>query len=140
MGNWGYWYPGETQYWISYIMFDGAFLEDEYNVLHIFRNSRFPWYNNYLRTISLTPEFEKIPLLSLILNQAFPFWLMLAAGTVSIYRKQTCLLVALSLILGYWGTLLLGPVTGVRYAFPLMLCVPLLFELFMYGTAGRVEN
>ena len=25
MGNWGYWYPGETQYWISYIMFDGAF-------------------------------------------------------------------------------------------------------------------
>ncbi len=42
-------------------MFDGAFLEDEYNVLHIFRNSRFPWYNNYLRTISLTPEFEKIP-------------------------------------------------------------------------------
>ena len=39
MGNWGYWYPGETQYWISYIMFDGAFLEDEYNVLHIFRNS-----------------------------------------------------------------------------------------------------
>ena len=140
MGNWGYWYPGETQYWISYIMFDGAFLEDEYNVLHIFRNSRFPWYNNYLRTISLTPEFEKIPLLSLILNQAFPFWLMLAAGTVSIYRKQTCLLVSLSLILGYWGTLLLGPVTGVRYAFPLMLCVPLLFELFMYGTAGRVEN
>ena len=114
-------------------------MEDEYNVLHIFRNSRFPWYNNYLRTISLTPEFEKIPLLSLILNQAFPFWLMLAAGTVSIYRKQTCLLVSFVADSGYWGRSLLGPVTGVRYAFPLMLCVPPLFELLCMGQRGELR-
>ncbi len=26
MGNWGYWYMGDSQYWISYILYDGALL------------------------------------------------------------------------------------------------------------------
>ena len=33
---------------------------------------------------------------------------------------------AMLLPLGYWGTLLLGPVIVVRYAFPLIVLVPLL--------------
>lgn len=131
MGNWGYWYPGRTQYWINYIAFDGNFMEEEYNVLNIFRNSRLPRYEAYLREICLTPEFEKIPVISVILNQAFPFWLMLFTGTILIYRKKYRLLTPLTLILGYWGTLLLGPVTSVRYAFPLMICVPLMAELLL---------
>lgn len=140
MGNWGYWYPGATQYWIDYIVFDGSFMEAEYNILHIFRNSRFPQYENYLRNISLTPEYEKIPLLALILNQAFPFWLMLVTGTALLYRRQAALLVPLSFIFGYFGTLLLGPVTCVRYALPLMVCVPLMTELLLYRTRERIEK
>lgn len=129
MGNWGYWYPEETQYWINYIVFDGAFMEEEYNVLHITRDSRFPEYEEFLRDISLTPAFEDIPVLSVILNQAFPFWLMLTAAAVILYHKKYRLLIPLTLILGYWGTLLLGPVTSVRYAFPLMICVPAMLSL-----------
>lgn len=138
MGNWGYWYPGETQYWINYIVFDGSFMEEEYNILHIFRNSRFPQYENYLRNISLTPEYEKIPLLALILNQAFPFWLMLLTGTALIYRRRPAFLVPLSLIFGYFGTLLLGPVTCVRYALPLIVCVPLMMEILLFRTRERI--
>lgn len=129
MGNWGYWYPEETQYWINYIIFDGAFMEEEYNVLHIKRDSRLPEYEKILREISLTPAFEDIPVLSVILNQAFPFWLMLTAAAVILYHKKCRLLIPLTLILGYWGTLLLGPVTSVRYAFPLMICVPAILSL-----------
>lgn len=131
MGNWGYWYPEETQYWINYVVFDGAFLEQEYNVLNIRRDSRFPAYENYLRDISLTPAFEDIPVLSVLLNQAFPFWLMLITAAVSVYFKKYRYLLPLTLLLGYWGTLLLGPVTSVRYALPLMMCVPLMFLLIM---------
>ena len=138
MGNWGYWYPGDTQYWIDYIVFDGSFMEEEYNILHIFRNSRFPQYENYLRSISLTPEYENIPLLALILNQAFPFWLMLLTGTALVYRRQAALLVPLSMIFGYFGTLLLGPVTCVRYALPLIVCVPLMAEILLYRTRERI--
>ena len=140
MGNWGYWYPGETQYWINYIVFDGSFMEEEYNILHIFRNSRFPQYESYLRSISLTPEYEKIPLLALILNQAFPFWLMLITGTALLYRRQAALLVPLSFVFGYFGTLLLGPVTCVRYALPLIVCVPLMAEILLYRTRERITK
>ncbi|MEG1293917.1 MAG: DUF6020 family protein [Clostridium sp.] len=137
LGNWGYWYPLETQYWINYIVFDGAFMDREYNVLNIHRNSHFPQYEEYLRNISLTPAFEKIPILSILLNQAFPFWLMLVAAAFLIYFKKYKLLIPLTLILGYWGTLMLGPVTSVRYAFPLMICVPSLFTLLLDSASSE---
>ena len=88
MGNWGYWYPEETQYWINYVVFDGAFLDREYNVLNIRRDSRFPAYENYLRETSLTPAFQDVPVLSVILNQAFPFWVMLVLAAVCVYFKK----------------------------------------------------
>lgn len=132
MGNWGYWYPGDTQYWISYILFDGAFMEEPYNILHITRDSRFPALESRLRAITLTPAFQSVPLLSWILNQAFPFWLLLITAAALIWRRKTVLLVPLTLLLGYWGTLLLGPVTAFRYAVPLIYCVPLLAELLLY--------
>lgn len=130
MGNWGYWYPGCTQYWISYILFDGAFMDAEYNILNVRRNSHFPALEEKLREWTLTPVFDDIPILSFVLNQAFPFWLMLTVAFWLIYKRNCRLLVPLALIFGYWGTLLLGPVTSVRYALPLLYCVPRMSELF----------
>lgn len=132
MGNWGYWYPGDSQYWISYILFDGAFTEDAYNPLHITRNSRLPGLESWLRSVTLTPAFQSIPVLSFLLNQAFPFWLMLITAAFLIWKRKAVLLPPLALILGYWGTLLLGPVTALRYALPLIYCVPLMAELLFY--------
>lgn len=133
MGNWGYWYPCDSQYWISYILFDGAFLEEPYNILGITRNSRLPVLESWLREISLVPAFQQIPILSILLNQAFPFWLMLVTAAGVWYRKEHRGLLPLTLILGYWGTLLLGPVTSLRYALPIIYCVPLMAELFLLG-------
>ena len=130
MGNWGYWYPGESQYWISYILFDGAFLEPEYNILNVRRNSHFPALEEKLRELALTPVFDTVPVLSFVLNQAFPFWLMLTAFFWLVWKRSFRLLIPLSLIFGYWGTLLLGPVTSLRYALPLLYCVPRMLELF----------
>lgn len=131
MGNWGYWYPLQTQYWIQYILFDGAFLESPYNVLNIHRNSHFPSYETYLRDISVVPKYEEIPLVSILLNQAFPFWLILAVAATAVAYKKYQILFPLLLLFGYWGTLLLGPVTSVRYALPLMISVPSLLEMLI---------
>lgn len=136
MGNWGYWYPGDSQYWINYILFDGAFTDETYNVLHITRSSHFPALESWLRSITLTPAFQSVPVLSFLLNQAFPFWLMLTSAAFLIWKRRTTLLPALALILGYWGTLLLGPVTALRYALPLVYCVPLMAELLL-GRDGQ---
>lgn len=132
MGNWGVWYPFQSQYWIHYILFDGAFLEPEYNVLNIHRNSKLPIFEEKLRELTLTPVFDSVPVLSVLLNQAFPFWLMLSAGFWSVWKKRYANLVPLLLIFGYWGTLLLGPVTSLRYVLPLIYCVPRMAEMFVW--------
>lgn len=131
MGNWGYWYPGESQYWINYILFDGAFMEPEYNILNIHRNTKLPALEQKLRELTLTPVFDSVPVLSFVLNQAFPFWLMLTAAMWSVYQKKYRNTIPLLLIFGYWGTLLLGPVTSVRYVLPLIYCVPRMTELLL---------
>lgn len=135
--NWGYWYPGKTQYWIHYILFDGAFMEEDFNLLGIRRTSLFPAYEQLLRTWTLTPAYEAVPILAIILNQAFPFWLMLIASAVFIYQNRYLNLLPLPLILGYWGTLILGPVTSARYAFALMLCVPVLLIMILDKHGGK---
>lgn len=132
MGNWGYWYPFQSQYWISYVLFDGAFLEPEYNVLGIHRNSHFPALEEKLRELTLTPVFDSVPVLCVLLNQAFPFWLMLTAAFWSVRNRRYENLVPLLLIFGYWGTLLLGPVTSLRYVLPLLYCVPRMAELLLF--------
>lgn len=128
MGNWGYWYPGASQYWISYILFDGAFMEPDVNILGIRRDSRLPGLEGWLRQTTLTPAFESVPVLCFLLNQAFPFWLALLSLTAAVYRRRPQEALPLLLVIGYWGTLLLGPVTNLRYALPLVYCVPSMAE------------
>lgn len=126
MGNWGYWYPGASQYWISYILFDGAFMEADVNILGIRRDSRLPGLEGWLRRVTLEPAFESVPVLRFLLNQAFPFWLALLSLTAAVYRRRPQEALPLLLVFGYWGTLLLGPVTNLRYALPLIDCVPVM--------------
>lgn len=143
MGNWGYWYPGDSEYWMDYILYDGAYLEGDLNILHITRNSHFQALSNWLREATLTPAFQSIPVLSVLLNQAFPFWLMLFAAGVAVWRRRAHEIVPMMLLLGYWGTLLLGPVVSLRYALPLIYCVPRMLEMIVRlskETVLKLEN
>ena len=137
MGNWGYWYLGDSEYWMDYILYDGAYLEGDLNILHITRNSHFQALSDWLREVTLTPAFQSIPVLSMILNQAFPFWLMLLAAGFAVWKRQAYEIIPMMLLLGYWGTLLLGPVTSLRYALPLIYCVPRLVEMIVGLTVKR---
>ena len=136
MGNWGYWYIGDNQYWISYILYDGAYLEDDLNILHITRNSHFQALSDWLREATLTPAFQSVPMLSVLLNQAFPFWLMLFAAGFAVWKRRAYEILPMMLLLGCWGTLLLGPVVSLRYALPLIYCVPRLLEMIV-GLKGK---
>lgn len=140
MGNWGYWYPGDSQYWIAYILYDGAYLEDDLNILHITRNSHFQALADWLRETTLTPVFQSVPVLSVIFNQAFPFWLMLFVAGFAVWRRRAYEVVPMMILLGYWGTLLLGPVTALRYALPLIYCVPRLAEMIVKLAAGKIDR
>ena len=44
------------------------------------------------------------------------------------------------MLFGYWGTLLLGPVTSIRYALPLMVCVPILITFIYVMLKEGIKN
>ena len=139
-GSYGYFYMDESPYWITYILFDGAWLTDEYNILNIKRNSLFPLYEKYLRKVSVDLVQEKIPVLSIILNEAFPFWVCIVALAVLVYNKKWKLLIPLLIVIGFWGTTLLGPLIAIRYAFPIIVCVPTMFMLMIYDDKKEKNN
>lgn len=123
-GSYGYWYVDSSPRVQAYIWFDGFFMQPEFNILNISRHSKFVIYEDYLRQISYNLIYEKIPIIAVVFNQGFPFWCMLIAAGYLIYNKQYRLLLALVWMFGIWGTILLGPVICVRYAYPLIAALP----------------
>ncbi|MEY8375569.1 DUF6020 family protein [Lachnospiraceae bacterium 56-18] len=134
----GYYYIDETIYWGQYIDFDGILMKD--NILNIERNSKFPFYEQYLRNQAYLLEYRRIPVVSIVLHQAFPFWLIVLYSALCFYMKKYNLLVPVLMLFGYWGTLLLGPVTSIRYALPLMVCVPILITFIYVMLKEGIKN
>lgn len=62
-------------------------------------------------------------------SPALGFIMLLFIAIYCFYKRSYYFLVPLSLILGMWGTIILGPVISIRYAYPLILCVPTLLSI-----------
>lgn len=128
----GYWYPLKTQYWISVISYDGDYMEQPYNIFDIRRMSRLPQLDIRLRELVREPYFDNVPFLGFLLNQAFPFWLTIFSGVYFAYKRKYRMIIPLLLPFGYWGTLLLGPVTVFRYTLALVYSVPVIIAFLTY--------
>lgn len=137
----GNWDLRTVQYWDQYIYYDGVMMDARRNVLGIYRASKWPAFDHLLAKITLTPAFSKVPVLNVLLHQALPFWVSVAVfvtGLIGGIRRckyqtlQRCQsMLPLVLIFGYFVTLLLGPVTGIRYTLPLMYCLPVLVYMLI---------
>lgn len=123
-GAYGYFYLEKTPVLGEYIMYDGASTQLNYKI-GFERRPKLAFYDNYLRNVSFDMTLDKIPIISILTNEAFPFWIMMFMVSLLILKKRWKNLAMLVLPFGYWGTLLLGPIIGVRYAFPLIVLVPL---------------
>lgn len=121
-----YWYPDHVQLLLFY---DGSFVEQAKELIGLKRNTLFPLYDRYLRAVSNTELMTKVPAVSFLLAEATPFWILLFLIALSVYKRKYIFLFVLPPILGYWGTLILGPVTLMRYAYPLMSLLPFLIVL-----------
>lgn len=131
-GSYGYFYMDETPYWISFILYDGAWLDKDQNILNIQRESKFPIYDKYLRAVSYGLVHERVPVITTILNEAFPFWMLVVVASILLYQKKLKKMLPLLLIFGFWGTMLLGPLIAIRYAYPIIVCVPSMLAVLYY--------
>ena len=123
---------GKTPYHKEYILYDGV--NESLDPLYIQRQTKFPLYDNYLREISKTPVYENVPVLRVILRQAFPFLLMIICIYLAWLRRSYKELVLLILPFAYWGTLILGPVVCIRYVFPLVIMIPIFLGMIFSKT------
>lgn len=126
-GSVGYFYPDTIPYWLWYIMYDGA--HPEFSPIKIERKPLLKTYDHYLRNFSEKLSFQKIPVYSLVVNEAFPFLAIIFSLGYAFYQRQYKKVALLMLPFGFWGTLLLGPVIAVRYAFPIYVCIPFILGL-----------
>lgn len=124
---------GEDKTGLAYIQIRQA--EEELEPRGIYQDSKFPWLKEKLSWIANENAYEQIPVVKYLFTPGTFLWLyLLLAGFLWMNRRYYMLL-PLALVLGYYGTLFLGPTVQMRYLYPLMAALP--FLLCVGSMAGR---
>lgn len=92
----------------------------------------------YERLLSAN-DYQKIPLYGALFRLALFFWLNLLGITYAIERRVERAVAPLALLLSLMLTLLLGPCVLARYAFPYIVCVPVLYAM-LFSQRGVLES
>lgn len=130
----GFWYPDktyeDTRIYHPYIEFDmveAKKFNDRY--IEIGRNSILPIYNNALNDVLKENKWKYVPVVSTLFTCGTYFFLLLIATFYCLYSKKIGALYILSILWGYYLTLLLSPVCIFRYCYALILVAPFMISL-----------
>jgi hypothetical protein len=97
--------------------------------IYLERMSLFPQYEEILRPFFQSAVWKKIPIVSNFFVPGTYFIVLLFGISVSFYRKNYKQLFVFGFWGAYWFTLLISPVALVRYAYPVIMCLPLMLSL-----------
>lgn len=141
----GFWYPNKSypdermfHPYMEFYMADPDLFKGDY--IYLERKSMFPLYEKVLEKVIVDTVWEEIPLVS---NLFVPgtYFLLLCFGIIVVCLKRSySKLLILGLWSGYWITLLISPVALVRYAYPVIFCLPLLGLLITDKVDGKSRN
>lgn len=90
------------------------------------RQSVLPRAESFFRWMVTGNGYQSIPVYSLLFAPAVWVWLLLGILSAALYARRADVLVAALIPFGALFTVLLGPCCLVRYAYPVILCVPFL--------------
>lgn len=111
------------------LMYLNTYTEEETNICNIKRDSKFLSFALFIEfVVNITNE---LPVLRVVFSHVLPVWLMFIVLVSSIVEKRNTISVIMLFLLGQWGIMLLSPAMLMRYAYPLIICVPLLCGLFI---------
>lgn len=137
--NFGYWYPDMIypDPSINHPYIEYNMMRSKGNFLFIDRHSLIPGFEKFYKYFSYQTPFQKIPVISMLFNEGFSFWLLILAGAICCYRKRYALFLPFMLYVGLWTTLLFSPVVFLRYAYPMMIAEPLMIAVILFGEKFR---
>ena len=103
--------------------------EDTLNERGIYKDSKWPWLFTQLENWAENNSYLQIPVLKYLFVPGSYLWLYLALAVILVIadKKRFCL--PLTIVAGYYGTMLLGPTVQMRYVYPVMLALPYLLAL-----------
>lgn len=123
----GYWYPGDTlpdsTTYRKYI--------EIYDAGEITFTSKWPWLFEKVRMLGMESSYQNIPVLSLLFSPGTYIWALLFLVSISLYRHKYRIFTVMLLPAALFLTILLGPVALLRYLYPIILCVPLLYVFYL---------
>lgn len=125
----GFWYPNkshnDTRVVLPYFGFYMSHRDDD-RYINISRNSLFPAYEKVLESFIAFNNWKKIPVLSTLTTPGIYLLVFIFLIGLIIVRRRFKYIVPLSMIIGLYVTILLGPVAIFRYSFPIIICWPIL--------------
>lgn len=135
--NLGFWYP-QMQYpdadtYLSFIPYRNA---DAVQVGDVFKDAVYLERTSYIPALAEFYEnhlenggYQKIPVLSMLYSPGFYFWILCFGILLCIYKKNYNMAVPLGMMFLLWLTLMVSPVVVFRYAYPLVVCLPVMLAM-----------
>ncbi|MCM1063912.1 MAG: DUF6020 family protein [Eubacterium sp.] len=131
----GYLYPGDVTHayvntgqgleGMGYVQ--TRWSEDVFAGYGIYKDSKWEWLHERMERWADENAYLNIPVLRYLFMPGIWVWLYLLLFGWLVVRKAYGRCLPLALILGYYATLLLGPVVQLRYIYPLMAAFPFAF-------------
>ena len=103
-------------------------LEDNGDTVN--RTDKCNYNKNIIYRLVVDADYQKIPVLDILMNMAFYFIVLLFVSIYTLYKKNYKLFFPLLLLILYMGTNMLAPVAIVRYAYPLFTTFPILIYIY----------
>lgn len=93
----------------------------------IYKDSKWEWLHERMERWADGNEYLRIPVLRYLFMPGIWIWLYLLLFGWLVIRQEFGRCIPLALLLGYYGTLLLGPAVQLRYIYPMMIAFPFVF-------------
>lgn len=119
-----FWYPNAGGEYLEFMCFDIEEGNPAYP--HVQMHPLNQTFYRYYTAVGTDAAFREIPLLRELLSMGFYFWLMIFAGLYLCCVREYQKLLWILPFFTYMGTCFLGPSALLRYAYPVMLGVPIL--------------
>jgi hypothetical protein len=87
-----------------------------------------PVYNFY-ESIAKYTLVNKIPVLSILLSMNLPIWMLFFSAVILIFKRKSRLIIIFTPAILLWLTYMAGPVSNMRYIYPIFVLYPILLAL-----------
>lgn len=107
----------------------------------IVERSFLPGLRAFMERIVSDNVYQKLPIVRLLFAPALYWWLLWLYLATALYQKRKREALAAVFLIAYYLTLLLSPTVIVRYLYPLMVTVPVIFPMLSTKSLGEIyEN